>query len=176
MVATAKRKSKAVDSQLTGIEKIFDKLSLKKGMSINRAIVYCSEYIDGQTNPLKVANAIIQTLEVPLPYISEPTQAKILALATIEQALVQDTFDPEKAADIATDKFNRIHKRMPYAVKGQALTKSKRGGKRDVARQIYLENKGLDDKDIIKLVQEALDISPQNAYTYVYLVIKSLKV
>ena len=161
---------------MAGTDKIMKRFDLKKGMSINRAIVYSSDYIDKQSDPHKFCNAVLQTLEVPVPYIAEPSQAKVMALASIEQLLVMETFDPSKAAEIATMKFERILKKMPYAVKGTVLTKTRRGAKRDVARQIYLENKDQDEKAIIALVAKELDITPQNAYTYIYLVKKSLKV
>lgn len=170
------RKPKQREPEMANTDRILSKFSLQKGMSINRAIIHSSEYIDKQPNPLKACNAIVQTLELPLPYIEELSQAKIVALATIEQLLVQDQFDPVKAAEVATIKFERIRKKMPYAVKGGELVRARRGAKRDVARQIYLENKGMDEKEIIEIVRKTLDISPQNAYTYIYLVKKSLKI
>lgn len=173
MVKTNTRKSK--EPPMAGTDRIMQKLRLSKGMSINRAIVQSSEYIDSQSDPLKASNAIIQTLEVPLMYVTEPTQAKVLALASIEQLLVMDQFDPNKAAEIATFKFERLRKKMPYAVKGVTISKSRKGAKRDVARQIYLENKGVDEKEIIALVAKELEVSLQNAYTYIYLIKKDLK-
>lgn len=171
---TSTRKTK--EPQLPGPDRIMLKFDLKKGMSINRAIVFCSSYLDSQPDPTKASNAVVQTLEIPAPFFKEPSQAKIMALAAIEQLLLMDVFDPVEAGEIANAKFQSIQKKMPYAVKGEAISKSRRGAKRDVALQIYLENKGVDEKIIIAQVAKELDISPQNAYTYIYLVKKSLKI
>ena len=84
-------------------------------------------------------------------------------------------FDPSKAEEIAITKFERILKRMPYAVKGTAVSKARKGSKRDVARQIYLENRGKDEKEVIAIVAKEMEVTLQNAYTYIYLVKKDLK-
>ena len=156
-------------------EKLMSKLNLSKGMSVNRAIVQSSDYIDNQSDPLKASNSIMKSLGMPQYEFVEPTQAKVMALASIEQLLVMDEFDPSKADEIATAKFERLRAKMPYAVKGTIVSKSRKGAKRDVARQIYLENKGKDDKEIIALVAREMEITPQNAYTYIYLIKKDLK-
>lgn len=156
-------------------DKLMSKLNLSKGMSVNRAIVQSSEYIDSQSDPLKASNTIMKNLGMPQFEFVEPTQAKVMALASIEQLLVMDEFDPEKANEIATSKFERLRNKMPYAVKGTVVSKSRKGAKRDVAKQIYLENKGKSDKDIIAIVAKEMNITLQNAYTYIYLVKKDLK-
>jgi hypothetical protein len=169
---------KSKESAMTGTERILTKVGLTRGMSVNAAIVRSSEFIDTQTDPLKFSNAVLQALDIPIPYISEPNQAKTLALAAIEQLVIMEVFDPSKTAEIAISKYEKIKKKMPYAFGEGAvvISTARRGAKRDVARQIYLESKGMDEKDIIALVAKELDISPQNAYTYIYLIKKSLKV
>ncbi len=156
-------------------DKLMTRLDLSKGMSVNRAIVQTSEYIDSQSDPLKVSNSILKTLGMVGYSYTEPSQAKIMALASIEQVLVMDVFDPSKAEEIAITKFERILKRMPYAVKGTAVSKARKGSKRDVARQIYLENRGKDEKEVIAIVAKEMEVTLQNAYTYIYLVKKDLK-
>jgi hypothetical protein len=47
--------------------------------------------------------------------------------------------------------------------------------KRSIAQEIYLQNKDKGEKVIIELVQKELNVTKQNAYTYIYLVKKDLK-
>jgi len=54
--------------------------------------------------------------------------------------------------------------------------KGKKGAKRAIAAQIYMENKDKPNKDIVFLVAEALGVTMANAYTYVYIVKKELAV
>lgn len=170
------RKSIKQDAQLPGDQQVLNKLNLTRGMSVNRAIVYASEFIDNQPNPHKFSNAIVQTLKVPLSYASDPGEAKILALATIEQLVSTDEFVPTKVAKIAAEKFQKIAGKLPFLFnKPVEVNTNKRGAKRDVARQIYMENKDLDNKAVIKLIAKELEVTEQNAYTYLYLVKKSLK-
>lgn len=176
MKASKIKKSKKETDTLSSTDKILQTLNLSKGMSINRAIVQASEYIDNQPNPLRFSNAIVQTLEVPLSYISDLDEAKVVALATVEQLLTMDTFEPDAAADAIALKLERIRKKMPFAFRTETVVTKKRGGKRDQARQIYVANKDLPTKEIIAIVAKELEVTLQNAYTYVYLVKKSLKV
>lgn len=176
MVSTKNQKSKKQVVEISGPDQVLKKLSLSRGMSVNRAIVSTSEFIDAQPNPEKFANAIIHTLQLPINYVSEMNQAKTLALAAVEKLILTDGFDPDATAEYAVNKLNVIMKKMPYAFSSTAVvSKKRRGAKRDVARQIYTENKGMDEKEIIKLVAKELDISIQNAYTYIYLIKKSIK-
>ena len=159
------------------VKYIMDKLDLKKGMSINRAIVSVSEIIDNQHDPGKFSNGIIQKLSVPLGYVSDEGQAKILALAVVEQLLAANPFDPDMAAEVATGKLAKLNKKLPFLFKTKLVTVvKKRGGKRDVAAKIYMDNKHLSNKEVIAMIAQELDVTLQNAYTYLYLVKKSLKI
>lgn len=156
-------------------EYILNKLDLVKGMSINRAIVRSSEFIDNQNDPEKFANGLIQNLNVPIPY-AEFGQAKILALAVIEQLLTMKEFDPDQAAEIAVDKLDKISKKFPFLFKKPVVVVKKKGSKREIASRIYTQNKDLDSKAIVALIAKELDVTMQNAYTYLYNVKKALKV
>lgn len=156
---------------------IMDKLDLKKGMSVNRAIVNVSELIDNQHDPGKFSNGIIQKLSVPLGYVSDVSQAKILALAVVEQLIVSNPFDPDTAADIAATKLAKLNKKLPFLFKEKLITApKKKGSKRDAACKIFMDNKHLSNKEVIALIAKELDVTLQNAYTYVYLIKKDLKI
>lgn len=171
------RMSKVSEVVETDQEYIMRKLDIKKGMSINRAIVNVSAMIDDQHDPGRFANGIIQRLNVPLSFTPDINQSKILALAVVEQLLTTDTFDPASAADIAVEKLRKMSKKLPFLFKTPLIdAPKKRGSKRDAATKLYLDNKHLPSKEIISIITNELDVSPQNAYTYVYLIKKSLKV
>ena len=179
-MATKIRKSNIEDT-MTPVQKVMKRLDLSKGMSINRAIIRTRDYLDNQSNPTKAANAILHTLEVPVPYIEQPSKANVFALASVEQVLMQDIFDPISTSKIIELKFNSIRSKMPFCFKDgesteEVVSQGKKGAKRAVANQIYSENKHKDDKEVIALIAEALEVSSQNAYTYLYLIKKSLKV
>lgn len=157
-------------------EYILTKMDLVKGMGINRAIVQASEFIDNQADPERFANGIIQSLKVPLQYNADMGQAKILALAVVEQLVTKDVFDPELAAEYAVGKLDKISKKFPFLFKKPITVVQKKGSKRDIASKIYTDNRNLDTKSIVALIAKELDVTTQNAYTYLYNVKKMLKV
>lgn len=156
---------------------ILDRFDLTKGMSINLAVLQTREYIENQVDPTRFANSIIHNLKVPLEYNTDTEQVKILALAVVEQLLVMEKFDPEQAAELAVAKLTKISKKMPFLFNKPIVeVVKKKGAKRDVATQVYLKNKDLDTKSIVSLIAKELDVTTQNAYTYLYLIKKSLKI
>jgi hypothetical protein len=168
-------KVKTANVVLNEQEALFKKLDLTKGMSISRAVFQTSDYIDNQIDPIKFANSLIQDLKVPLQYITDNEQVKILALAVVEQLLIMDKFDPDQAAELAVAKLGKISKRLPFLFNKPVVeVVKKKGIKRDIATQIYLKNKDLDTKSIVSLIAKELDVTTQNAYTYLYLIKKSL--
>ena len=99
-------------------------------------------------------------------------------MTTVEQAVTQNTINPEQVIAKAEKSFDKLTKDNMFG-KVEAPTigdkpKGKKGAKRAIAAQIYMENKDKPNKDIVFLVAEALGVTMANAYTYVYIVKKEL--
>lgn len=76
----------------------------------------------------------------------------------------------EKVAKVKAEKKDSSEKKRPVLKSGR-----ERGSMREIARKIYLDNKTAPNKEIVRLIAEALDIPKMNAYTHVYLVKNELK-
>lgn len=156
---------------------ILSKLNIKQGTIDTIAIQAVREYLDKQSSPLKAANAIIA--KVGISPVSNRKKAYVFAMTTVEQALHNMTPDIESIIKKSNERIQKITDMLgPSAFKisdekEQELLK-KGPSKRSIARDIYLGNKDKGEKAIIDLVVKALDVSKQNAYTYIYLVKKDL--
>lgn len=160
------------------LDTILAKLDVKRGMSVIRAIQNTREYIDNQSDPQKAANGLLLKLGVEVPFINDLNKARIFAMTTVEQAVTQNTINPEQVIAKAEKSFDKLTKESMFG-KVEAPTfgdkpKGKKGAKRAIAAQIYMENKDKPNKDIVFLVAEALGVTMANAYTYVYIVKKEL--
>lgn len=162
-------------------QEILTKLKIKHGTIDTVAIQAVREYLDSQSSPLKAANAIIA--KVGISPIENRKKAYVFAMTTVEQALHNKDMNPNIEAIIkkSNERIERITDLLgPSAFKmddTSASDEANRKGpsKRSVARDIYLQNKDKGEKVVIDLVQKELGVTKQNAYTYVYLVKKDLK-
>lgn len=163
---------------------LMTKLKLEPGMSPTRAIRSIREYLDAQPDPLKAANKIMYAFG--LKPETNVRKAYIFAMTAIEKQMNDGAVDPKAVLEKADARINNLTQILgPTAFKmpdvavtmesGKAKVKGKKGSKRAIAQQLYIENKDKGDKVVIDLVAEALGVSKQNAYTYVYLVKKDLK-
>jgi len=157
---------------------ILSKLNIKQGTIDTIAIQAVREYLDKQASPLKAANAILA--KVGIKPISNRKKAYVFAMTTVEQALHNMTPDIENIIKKSNERIDKITDMLgPSAFKINEIKEQeqlKKGpSKRNIARDIYLENKDKGEKFIIELVQKALNVTKQNAYTYIYLVKKDLK-
>ena len=160
-------------------EEILSKLKISKGTSDGRAIQAVRDYLDSQPNPLKAANAIIN--KVGIKPIDNRKKAYVFAMTTVEQSLHTMTPDIETIIKKSNERIEKITDLLgPGAFivheNSNDDAMSRKGpSKRSIAQEIYLQNKDKGEKYIIELVQKELEVTKQNAYTYIYLVKKDLK-
>lgn len=163
---------------MTDMNKVLAKLDVKPGMSVSRAIQNTRSYIDNQSDPQKAANGLLLKLGVEVPFINDLNKARIFAMTTVEQAVKTNSINPEQVIAKAEQSFDTLTKQSmfakPEAPVIEGKPKGKKGAKRAIAAQIYMENKDKPNKDIVFLVAEALGVTMANAYTYVYIVKKEL--
>lgn len=154
---------------------VLGKMGLRPGMSVTRAITAVGMKINDSTDQLKAANKIIISLGAKP--VSNTAMADVIAKALVEQAVVNgESYDPEKAIIIATEKFNKIMRTMPYvfATDNQGNpTSSGKGGaandKKTQALEIFNREsgKGLTNTAIAQIIAEELEITLSNAQYYV---------
>lgn len=156
---------------------VITKLKVDEKMSPTVVVQTVREYLDGQPNSLKAANAIINKFGIKP--IDNKKKAYVFAMTAVEHSLKNMNPSIEAIIQRSNERIERITDMIgpgaftDYESKPQDDT-NKKGSKREIAREIYLEHKDKGDKQVIALVQEALGITKQNAYTYVYLVKKDL--
>lgn len=160
---------------------VLDKLGLKPGMSVTRAISKIGLDISESADPLRAANKIIVALNGN--QAANPIHADIVAKALIEQAVIfGESYNADKAMNIANEKYDKIKRTMPYvfagssedlAPKRQVEVKQKRGGdKKARALEIFNREKGKENGEIAKVIAAELEITYANAYYYVTRVFK----
>jgi len=163
---------------MSELNKVLAKLDVKPGMSVSRAIQNTRSYIDSQSDPQKAANGLLLKLGVEVPFINDLNKARIFAMTTVEQAVKTNNINPEQVIAKAEQSFDSLSKQSMFAKPEAPVIvgkpKGKKGAKRAIAAQIYMENKDKPNKDIVFLVAEALGVTMANAYTYVYIVKKEL--
>lgn len=153
-----------------------NKLGLKPGMSITRAITKLGLDFNECTDPLIAANKVITSFGGQPS--SMPIQADIIAKALVEQAILTGSdYDPEKAFKIALDKFAKVERTMPYVFAGstedkspktRAEVKEPRGGdKKAKALEIFNREKGKTSGEIAQMIATEIDMTYANAYYYV---------
>lgn len=160
------------------LNSVLSKLDINSKTGLSRAIQNTRSYIDNQSDPQKAANGLLLKLGVEVPFINDLDKVRIFAMTTVEQAVTQNTVNPQAVIEKSEQRFDKLQKEGMFA-KPQAIVidgkpKGKKGAKRAVAAQIYMENKDKPNKDIVFLVAEALGVTMANAYTYVYIVKKEL--
>jgi hypothetical protein len=163
---------------MTVANDIISKLKLSRGMSMTVAIQNTREYLDSHPDSLKAANAI--TGKFGIQPINNKKKAYVFAMTAVEQSLNNMNPTIEAIIQKSNERITRItdmigpHAFVDLDQQKSDTSSSPKGSKREVARAIYLEHKDKGDKRVIELVQEALGVTKQNAYTYVYLVKKDL--
>lgn len=161
------------------LSEFYKKINVNPNDCTTRNIQNLREYLDSQSNSLKAANAILHKFGIPP--VNNCKKAYVFAMTSVEQSL-KNNYKIESIINKANDRIERItdilgsNAFVDYTnVNSNTNTPDKKGGKRNIARDIYLQNKEKGDKFVIELIQKELNISKQNAYTYVYLVKKDLK-
>lgn len=154
---------------------VLGKMGLRPGMSVTRAITAVGMKINDSTDQLKAANKIIISLGAKP--VSNAAMADVIAKALVEQAVVNgESYDPEKAIIIATEKFNKIMRTMPYVFATDSQGNPTSSGKGNVtndkktqALEIFNREsgKGLTNTTIAQIIAEELEITLSNAQYYV---------
>jgi hypothetical protein len=163
---------------MTLSQEVLKKFGIDGTTSVNKAIQLVREHLDSQSDPLHAANVILKKFGVtPL---TNTRKAYIFAMTSVEQSMITDTPNIEVIIQKANSRVKAITNMLgPYAFNSAEQEPvevyAKKGNKRNIAKQIYIDNKDKGDKYVIELVQKELSISKQNAYTYVYLVKKDLQ-
>lgn len=172
-------------SYMNAAKEVISKLKLEVGMSPIRAIQKTREYLDRQPDQLKAANDII--VKFGLAPETNRKRAYVFAMTAVDQIINQGNTDKELLLEKSTTRIDSLTSLVgpgAFAVEDQAGTttvdgvvkpKGKKGSKRMVARELYLEFKSQGDEFVIQKIVEALEVTKQNAYTYVYLVKKDLE-
>ena len=167
---------------MTPASEILSKLDIQRNMSEVRAIQKTRDYLDSQANPLRAANFIIQKFNIP--HIDNVKKAYVFAMTAVEQSMKSDAPNIQAIMDRANARVSRLTDIIGPAAfivqkednPNKAEPGSRKGSKREIAKTIYLENKAkLDDKAIIAMIADELEVTQQNAYTYLYNVKKLLK-
>lgn len=160
---------------------ILNKLRIEPGSSTTRAVTTVREFLDNQRNPLGAANSIL--VHHGMKPLLNSKKAYIYALSIVEELVNDREIVIKDIMSKANARIERITDIMgPYAfVEEQPASveepSTKKGGKRAIARELYYKYKdSKSDKDIITLVEKELKVTKANAYTYIYLVKKEMKI
>jgi len=160
---------------------LLSKLDIERGSSVTRAIFRTREFLDGQPDPLKTANQIITKFKIPP--VDNVKKAYVFVMTAVEQSMNTQNPSIQSIMDKANSRITHITDIIGPAAfvvekevnENKAVPGSRKGSKREIAKSIYLENKDTkSDKDIISMIAQELDVTMQNAYTYLYNVKKLL--
>lgn len=160
---------------------LLSKLHIERGSSVTRAIHRTREYLDGQPDPLKTANQIINRFQIPP--IDNVKKAYVFVMTAVEQSMNTQSPSIQSIMEKANSRITHITDIIgPTAFvvekevnENKSAPGSRKGSKREVAKSLYLENKDTkSDKEIIAMIATELEVTMQNAYTYLYNVKKLL--
>lgn len=156
---------------------VFKKINVTQGMPPCVAIQRTREYLDNQPDRLKAANQIMTSFG--LPKEANQRKAYVFVMSAVEKLVKGEEVSPSSI----TERANRSVVNIKNLVGENAFkmddtsnesSTGRKGSKREVAKQLYLEFKDQGEAFVITKVMDALGVTKQNAYTYVYLVKKDL--
>jgi hypothetical protein len=157
---------------------LLKKINVTEGMSPVIAIQRTRDYLDNQPDRLKAANQIMASFG--LPNENNQRKAYVFVMSAVEKLVNGESISPDSIVERANRSVVTLKSLVGENVfnvgeqpKGHAPV-SRKGSKREVAKQLYLEFKEQGEAFVIAKVMEALEVTKQNAYTYVYLVKKDL--
>ena len=165
---------------MTAASEVFSTLKIKPDTTPTGAVQTMREYLDSRPDPHKAANAILHKFGISP--IDNRKKAYVFAMTSVVESLNNNKPTIENIIQKANERIEKITDMLGSGaftdytnVNGETTSPDRKGSKRKIARDIYLENKDKGDKVIIELIQKELEITKQNAYTYVYLIKKDLK-
>lgn len=147
-----------------------------------RAVQTVREHLDNQPNPLKFANNILR--QVGVPFVGNQKKAYLYVMTVVEQAMF-NRVNIEEIMDRANARIDHITKIIgPGAFyveeeftneKEATVTKGKLGSKSARVKELYLEFNGkIPEKELIDKIEIELEVTKNNAYTYLYNLKKKL--
>lgn len=164
-------------------DKLLKIFKIKPASSLNKAVCTVREYLDNQPNPLRTCNDILTQLGIP--FEKNHKKAYVFVMTAVEHAM-QDNLNIERIIQRSNERVVNITNMMgigsfyvEQTEEEQGVFKSKggsKGSKSQKVMEIYMEYRDqLDEKAIIAKIEEELEITKQNAYTYIYNLKKKLK-
>lgn len=155
---------------------LLSKVKVKPEHVLCKAVSLTREYLDKQPDPLREANKILTGFGIEK--IDNVKKAYVFVMTAVEQSMNSTSPSIETIINRSNQRIQSITDMLgpgAFVVEKEiketkvVVTKSKKGGSKGaIAMEIYLANKELDDKAIIELIQNELEVSKQNAYTYLY--------
>ena len=163
-------------------DQILKTFKLSSETSSIRAVQLVREHLDNQPNPIKFANNILKQVDVP--FIGNQKKAYLYVMTVVEQAM-QNRVNIEEIMTRANQRIDHITKMIgPGAFyveeeftneKEATVTRGKLGSKSARVKELYQEFNGkISENDLIDKIQEELEITKNNAYTYLYNLKKKL--
>lgn len=148
-----------------------------------RTVQIVREHLDKQPNPLKYANNILKQLQIP--FVGNQKKAYVYVMTAVEQAM-HNRVNIEEIISRANQRIDHITNIMGAGAflvehefdneKEAIVTKGKLGSKSARVKEIYLEFNGkITEKDLLDKIEQELEITKNNAYTYLYNLKKKLK-
>lgn len=163
-------------------DQILKTFKLSSETSTVRAVQIVREHLDNQPNPLKFANNILRQVEVP--FIGNQKKAYLYVMTVVEQAM-QNRVNIEEIMTRANQRIEHITNIIgPGAFyveeeftneKEATVTRGKLGSKSARVRELYQELNGkITEAELIGKIQEELEVTKNNAFTYLYNLKKKL--
>lgn len=154
-------------------------LNIKPNAIPTVAVQAVREFLDSRPDPHKAANALLHKFGISP--IDNRKKAYVFAMTSVEQSLNNNTPTIESIIKKANERIEKITDLLGTGaftdytkINGETTSPDRKGSKRKLATDIYMQNKDKSDKYVIELIQKELEVTKQNAYTYLYLIKKDL--
>jgi len=165
-----------MEKYMTLSSDLLSKVKIKSSDGLITAVAKTREYLDKQPDSLREANRILSGFGIEK--IDNVKKAYVFVMTTVEQSMQSSAPSIENIISRSNQRIQSITDMLgpgAFVVEKETkegkvvITKSKKGGSKGaIAMEIYLANKDKDDKTVIDLIQTELEVSKQNAYTYLY--------
>lgn len=162
---------------------LLKKIKVSSADCLTKAVIKTREYLDNQPDPLREANKVLNSFGIEK--IDNVKKAYVFVMTAVEQSMNNNIPSIETIIQRSNQRIQSITDMVgpgAFVVEKEfkegkvVVTKNKKGGSKSaIALEIYLANKDKEDKEIIDLIQNELEVSKQNAYTYLYNIKKKAK-
>lgn len=163
-------------------DQILKTFKLGSETSFVRAVQRVREHLDDQPNPLKFANNFLK--QANLPFIGNQKKAYLYVMTAVEHAML-NRVNIEEIMNRANQRIDHItniigpgafYVEEEYNTEKEAIvTKGKHGSKSARVKELFEQyNNKITELELIDKIQEELEITKNNAYTYLYNLKKKL--